>query len=81
MHKLSGGSSRNHAAHVVLPPLPTIIALSGVLPPPAGRWHLPFEEMSALLTIIRRLARLEWALLLDWEDGELAAMKDLLAHY
>jgi hypothetical protein len=37
--------------------------------------------MAGLLTIIRRLARLEWALLLDWEDGQLAAMRDLLQRY
>eukprot|EP00798_Chlamydomonas_sp_ICE-L_P030402 gene30402-35407_t len=52
--------------------------LPGIYFWPAGRWHLPCEEMTALITIMRRVARLLWTLLLDFDEGFDEAMKGCL---
>ncbi len=35
----------------------------------AGWWRLPRDDMATVITIVRRLARLQWALLLNFEEG------------
>lgn len=47
----------------------------------AGRWHLSHEEVEAAMTTLSRVARLLWALLLDFEDGLDSTMQDMLSHY
>lgn len=34
-----------------------------------GRWHLPEQEMDALATCVRRLARLLWSVHVSFVDG------------
>ncbi|KAJ9510699.1 hypothetical protein QJQ45_027671 [Haematococcus lacustris] len=51
--------------------LPSWIPLSlyGITFKQPGKWHLPYEDMDVLITVVRRIARLLWSLLLDFEDG------------
>lgn len=41
----------------------------GLLAFPLGSWHLPEKKVSLLVCSIRRIFRLQWALLLNMEDG------------
>jgi hypothetical protein len=34
----------------------------------AGRWHLPYEDMRMLVAAVRRIVRLQWTLLLSFEQ-------------
>ncbi|KAL6765926.1 Fusaric acid resistance protein-like-domain-containing protein [Haematococcus lacustris] len=63
--------------------LPSWIPLSlyGITFKQPGKWHLPYEDMDVLITVVRRIARLLWSLLLDFEDGWDTTMRVVLAQY
>ncbi|GAX75211.1 hypothetical protein CEUSTIGMA_g2655.t1 [Chlamydomonas eustigma] len=47
----------------------------------AGRWHLPYEDMRMLVAAVRRIVRLQWTLLLSFEQGFDENMSKVLQHY